>query len=121
MVKKWVTDAYKKILVENCQDYLASNNHGRDKVRKALITQVAEEITAAATESGDEVPANLEKVSLRCETLCLPIVHIMHRSSEIGSETKQRRLRVRLTLNHPNQPREFPIKTSPKSIGTIEQ
>jgi hypothetical protein len=66
MVKKWVTPSFRAILVAHSQEYLDSNNLGKDKHRTNLIQQVAEEIQESAAESSETVPPNLHKVCCLC-------------------------------------------------------
>jgi hypothetical protein len=60
MVKKWVKDSFKSILLDNCQAYLDSNNLRKHKSRTQLINDVAEKIMEAAPRS--DFPNDLNKV-----------------------------------------------------------
>jgi hypothetical protein len=60
MVKKWVHDSFKSILLDNCQEYLDSNDMGKHKTRTLLINEVADKIREAA--QGLDLPNNLNKV-----------------------------------------------------------
>jgi len=65
MGKKWVTPSFKAILVSHCQDYLDSNDLGKDKQRTNLIWQVAGDIQESADDGQETVPPDLQKVSYR--------------------------------------------------------
>ena len=60
MVRKWVEDSFKSILLDNCQAYLDSNDMGKHKTRTLLINEVAQKIRDAAL--GSDLPNNLNKV-----------------------------------------------------------
>jgi hypothetical protein len=60
MVKKWVEESFKSILLDNCQAYLDSNDMGKHKTRTLLINEVAQKIRDAAP--GSDLPNNLNKV-----------------------------------------------------------
>lgn len=60
---RWVVPSFRTILVDNCDDFLASTDRGMDKTRTKLITQVSKDITVIAQEQGETLPNDLEKVS----------------------------------------------------------
>ena len=60
MVKKWVHDSFKNILLDNCQAYLDSNDLGKHKARTQLINKVAEKIREVTP--GFDLPDDLNKV-----------------------------------------------------------
>ena len=61
MGKKWVHDAFKNILLDNCQAYLDSNDLGKNKARTQLINDVVNKIREAGAGLG--LPHDLNKVS----------------------------------------------------------
>ena len=67
MGKKWVRDSFKNILLDNCQAYLRSNDHGKNKARTQLINDVANKIREAA--SASDLPGELNKVCCDFEVL----------------------------------------------------
>lgn len=60
MVRKWVNESFKSILLDNCQAYLDSNDMGKHKTRTLLINEVAQKIRDAAL--GSDLPNDLNKV-----------------------------------------------------------
>ena len=60
MVRKWVEDSFKSILLNNCQAYLDSNDMGKHKTWTLLINEVTQKIKDTAPRS--DLPNNLNKV-----------------------------------------------------------
>jgi hypothetical protein len=59
----WVLESFKHILVDSCDKYFNTSDHGNDKSRSKLITQVANDIAAIAQDKKQRVPNDLEKVT----------------------------------------------------------
>ena len=59
---RWVHDSFKRILVDSCDGYLQTNDHGIDKGCSKFIAQVAADIVDSAHEGNVTLPNNLEKV-----------------------------------------------------------
>jgi len=64
MLRNWVKDYFKHILIESCKEYLCSSNKGKDKIRMKLSETVAEQIHEAVREHGEQgdVREGLEQV-----------------------------------------------------------
>ena len=60
VVRKWVEDSIKSILLDNCQAYLSSNDMGKQKIQTLLINEVAQKIGDVTPRS--DLPNNLNKV-----------------------------------------------------------
>ena len=58
----WVHDDFKTILLDSCNEYLQSSDHGTEKTQTQLITCVSANITTAAQETNVTLPVDLEKV-----------------------------------------------------------
>ena len=58
----WVVPSFKDILVNACDEYLASNDRGNDKTRSTLIGRVTKDIADIADKEKASVPNDLEKV-----------------------------------------------------------
>jgi len=61
---RWVHSSFRQTLLDYCNDYLDTSDHGSDKTRSKLITRVAQEITSIADAQVEAVtlPDDLEKV-----------------------------------------------------------
>ena len=59
---RWALPSFKTILVNRCDDYLNSSDHGTDKAHSTLITEVAKDITDIAQQREENIPDDLEKV-----------------------------------------------------------
>ena len=60
---RWVYDAFRHILVESCDEFLQTSDHGGDKARLQFITNIASQITVIAEGLNTVLPEDLEKVS----------------------------------------------------------
>jgi hypothetical protein len=61
---RWVLPSFREILVGACDEYLESNDRGTDKKRSKLITRIAKDLTDIAQEKGEQLPDDLEKVTM---------------------------------------------------------
>jgi hypothetical protein len=59
---RWVLPSFRTILIDHCNEFLASSDRGNDKARTKLISQVSKNITDIAQETREAVLDNLEKV-----------------------------------------------------------
>ena len=62
MGRTWVQPSFKNILIDACQEYLNTTDKGKEKLRSALITRVAEEIRLVVAGTADTLPEDTEKV-----------------------------------------------------------
>jgi hypothetical protein len=58
---RWVQPSFKQTLLDHCDEYLDTTDHGNDKSRSKLITKVANDILAIAADQA-ALPIDLEKV-----------------------------------------------------------
>ena len=59
---RWVHDSFRYILVDSCDGYLQTNDHGIDKGHSKFIAQVAVDIADSAHKGDMTLPNDLEKV-----------------------------------------------------------
>jgi hypothetical protein len=67
MVKKWVRDSFRQILVDHCEAYLNSKDLGWNKARTKVIKDVEDQIREAAP--GHDFPPDLNKVCCHLQDL----------------------------------------------------
>ena len=101
---RWVNESFKQMLIDACDEYLDTNDHGGEKTRSKLITRVSKEIAAITTDKNERVPDELEKVNVQPSyTLYIP-THILNVSSVcvIGSETTRPDMRKTQSYRNPS-------------------
>jgi len=60
----WVHPSFRKALLDSCDEYIDSSDHGSDKTRLKPITRVSKELTDIAQAATESIllPSDLEKV-----------------------------------------------------------
>jgi len=59
---RWVHASFKQTLIDACDEFKKTNDHGDDKARSKLITRVAEDITDITRNNDEALPDDVEKV-----------------------------------------------------------
>jgi hypothetical protein len=58
----WVHASFKQTLIDACNEFMETNDHGNDKAHLKLITQVAKDITDIAQNNNEALPDDMKKV-----------------------------------------------------------
>jgi hypothetical protein len=66
---RWVQQSFKNILVNACDEYVESTDHGNDKTHSKVIACILKDITNIAEQNSEKLPDDLEKVFFIFSTL----------------------------------------------------